>query len=506
MQQVCACLSDGRHHDELRMLMPKYFIKAKRVFTPLRKYGFFYTLAVAFIGLFYPIIGVSVLLVILGLMSVSFFKGRYWCGNFCAHGSLFDSALLKVSRNVRVPALFRSKWLAYAFFIFFTYNIASGLVRVSALYGMPLFFDRLGYIFVRSYLMVTLAGGFFAVVHAPRTWCHICPMGLMQKGSYTLGKWVGVTRFTDKQITIENPEMCHLCATCARVCPMQLSPYLNFNEAHQFEDINCIRCNTCVVHCPADVLSLSTQKEAKEGYVSVTHGYAMREAYESLILSKDMLKDDVLSITFGLIHDKPMPFQAGQFILARVQDNPLMYRAFSIVSYDAVTNALRVTIKRVKNGYGSDILFDNFQVGDHVWLEGPMGDELIVNKEEKHVVLVAGGIGITPFVSIVDDLIQDPKGIETFTLIYGVNYENELLYHTYFTDLHEANQAFTYVPVVAKDAQYEGEKGFVTDMISKLDLADASLYFCGPKPMIQASLALLTKLNVSKDKVFYESA
>lgn len=487
--------------------MHNLFIKANRIFTPLRKYAFFYTLIVAFIGLWYPVIGVSVLLVILGLLTVSFFKGRYWCGNFCAHGSLFDSALFRFSRNIRIPKIFRSKYIAYAFFIYFSYNIGSALIRVFDLWGTPMFYDRLGYIFVRSYLMVTIVGGAFALLAAPRTWCNVCPMGVMQKGSYQLGKWLGVASKTDKKITITSTDMCHSCGKCYRVCPMQLKPYLNFNEDNQFDDVNCIRCNTCVEHCPAGVLSLSSKKEAFDINLNVDlTGYESRQTMVSTVSDIIRLKDDVIEIRFVLDNLYALNYQAGQFILVKIQDEPVMYRAFSISSFDLASNTLSVTVKNQANGYGTNILFNAFEVGQKVTLEGPMGHELIIDKKTEDVVLVAGGIGITPFVPIVEDLVNQAGAVKNVTLVYGVNKEEEFLYEETFNKLASEYENFTFIRVVANEPSFEGEKGFVTDVLKQLKLSESKIYMCGPKPMTNATVNMLKTMNVPEDNISYESA
>ena len=63
--------------------MNNFYIKTNRIFSPIRKYGWIFTLTVAFGGLWLPKLGLLVLPVILALTTLSFFKGRYWCGNFC---------------------------------------------------------------------------------------------------------------------------------------------------------------------------------------------------------------------------------------------------------------------------------------------------------------------------------------------------------------------------------------------------------------------------------------
>ena len=139
-------------------------------------------------------------------------------------------------------------------------------------------------------------------------------------------------------------------------------------------------------------------------------------------------------------------------------------------------------------------------------LEGPMGHELIVDKTQKKVLLVAGGIGITPFVSIAEDLIKDPGKVEEFTLIYGVNKEEEFIYRDLFEKFEQMSAKFTFVPVVAFDDQWRGEKGFVTDVLNQMNLNDSKLYMCGPKPMTDATLRSLEKSDYQRENIYYESA
>ncbi len=239
-------------------------IKANRAFTSLRRYAWIFTLTVAFGGLWEPRLGLLVIPVILGLLIVSFFKGRYWCGNICAHGSLFDVVFLPGSRNQTIPAFFRSKVTGLLFLCWFAFSLIRKLLRAFTAFGTMEFIDKIGFVFVTSYLMVTIVGGLLSIFVAPRTWCHFCPMGLMQKLSYSLGKLLGVAKATDQMITISDKEKCLSCGKCARVCPMQLKPYLDFSLGNQFDHPDCVRCNTCVYSCPVKILSLSTEQEAEE--------------------------------------------------------------------------------------------------------------------------------------------------------------------------------------------------------------------------------------------------
>jgi len=238
------------------------YIKTNRTFTAIRKYGWLFNLLVAIGGLFEPKLGLLVIFIMAGLMTTSFFSGRYWCGNICPHGSLFDTLLLSISRNSKIPEFLKSKYFILGFFVFFMFNFSRKILSVFNQWGVYDFLDKLGFVFVSTYLMVLIVGGALAVFITPRTWCQFCPMGTMQKLSYSLGKLVGVADKTETKVTISNPDKCIKCGKCSKVCPFQLTPYLEFDENNEFSNIECIKCATCIENCPLKLLSLANREEA----------------------------------------------------------------------------------------------------------------------------------------------------------------------------------------------------------------------------------------------------
>ncbi len=240
--------------------MGTQYVKTNRAFTALRRYAWIFTMLVAIGGLFEPKLGLLVILVMAGLMITAFFTGRYWCGNICPHGSLFDM-LLPISRNIKIPKFLKSKYFILGFFIFFMFNFSRRILSVVNQWGSFDFLDKLGIVFVSTYLMVLIVGGALAVFVTPRTWCQFCPMGTMQKLSYKLGKLVGAADKAETKITISNPDKCIKCGKCSKVCPFQLTPYLEFDKNNQFSNIECIKCSTCVKNCPLNLLSLEKKNE-----------------------------------------------------------------------------------------------------------------------------------------------------------------------------------------------------------------------------------------------------
>lgn len=254
--------------------MIKEYIKSNRVFTPLRRFAWLFVFLVAFGGLWHPKLGLLMIPIILTLAIMGYKKGKYWCGNICPHGSLFDYFYLPLSRNVGIPKSMKTRTAALAAFALFMYMLGGRIIRAIEFWGQISFWDKLGYAFVLNYFVVTIVGTTLAVVLSPRAWCSFCPMGTMQNAFYRLGKIWGGNKTSDIKVTILDYDKCKSCGKCARVCPMQLKPYQEFNEMGQFDDDECIRCATCVENCPVKLLRImpvklaATEKEQREKIVS----------------------------------------------------------------------------------------------------------------------------------------------------------------------------------------------------------------------------------------------
>jgi hypothetical protein len=126
-------------------------------------------------GFFYPLLGYLVLAMMASFLTLSFFKGRYWCWNLCPRGAFLDIIMLKLSPNKPVPRIFTKQWFRW---LILAVVISLFLWRILKAGGNLI---AIGIVFVTMCLITTLIAIILAIITKHRGWCVICPMGTLQE-------------------------------------------------------------------------------------------------------------------------------------------------------------------------------------------------------------------------------------------------------------------------------------------------------------------------------------
>ncbi len=200
------------------------------------------------------------------------------------------------------------------------------------------------------------------------------------------------------------------------------------------------------------------------------------------------------------------PFQAGQYIsLILNMDQITTSRPYSISSSPTERGYWDITVRSVENGLVSNYLLNDIQVGDELFSSGPQG-QFCHNPlfHDDHMVFLAGGSGITPFLSMIREVVR--KGLKrTITLIYGSGTIEEIVCHRELESLAAKCPNLSYVPVIEHPRKdYEGLTGYISaDVISKTagGIEGRTFYVCGPQAMYDFCMDQLDILNVPKRKI-----
>ncbi|MEW6187236.1 MAG: 4Fe-4S binding protein [Thermodesulfobacteriota bacterium] len=185
--------------------------------------------------LYYPL-GYFLVFCMVMAMGIGLFKGRNWCDWMCPRGSFWDKYLNRMSREVKVPKVFRSLP-----FRLFWLGVLMTMLTVNLI---PVWGDfyLMGRPFVLILTVTTVVGLILGVIYHQRIWCMFCPMG-------TMANWLGKGK-KPLQVTSD----CILCGSCEKVCRMQIYPG-TFRDTGVVEHGDCLKCSYCVEVCPKQALS-----------------------------------------------------------------------------------------------------------------------------------------------------------------------------------------------------------------------------------------------------------
>jgi len=205
------------------------------------------------------------------------------------------------------------------------------------------------------------------------------------------------------------------------------------------------------------------------------------------------------------------PFQAGQYInLFLDVDGIRTSRPYSISSSPCQTAYYDITVRRVKNGFFSNYLLDEIQPGDIFQSTSPAGyfhhNPLFHGKD---LVFIAGGSGITPFMSMIRE-VTDKKLDQQIHLIDGSQHEDDIIFQNELSERasSHANLSVTHV-ITEPSSSFSGYTGFITAeriqaVLEGTNPADKMFYLCGPEAMYGFVLTQLEKLGVPKRRIRIE--
>jgi ferredoxin-NADP reductase len=223
---------------------------------------------------------------------------------------------------------------------------------------------------------------------------------------------------------------------------------------------------------------------------------------------------DVASYVLGYLGRRPR-FQPGQFVhLALEEYDPSSHwpesRVFSIASAPSDETHLRLTISR--QGKFTSRILDEVTEGRTLSLKGPYGEFVVRSRDSQdRIVLVAGGTGVTPFCSLMQEALLSGKvPAREVWLFYGARSEPLLIYR----DLAQRCAAelpwfrarfFSEQP--APDVELLSGRIDVARIAAELgDLADTTFYLSGPKAMIESfKTALQAACGVPPDRVLMDA-
>jgi len=225
------------------------------------------------------------------------------------------------------------------------------------------------------------------------------------------------------------------------------------------------------------------------------------------IVAQTPLTHDIVELVVEA--DAPVRYDAGQSAYLGVPalgvERPY---SFARAPRGAAHRHLHFHVRRVAGGVFSEWLHGADRSGERLTLRGPHGAFRLHRGDAGTLVCVAGGSGLAPILAMLDEA-QWAGDTRAVTLLFGARARRDL-YELAEIDALRARwpSHFAFVPVLsqaAADDGWDGAHGAVGERLAALpDLADATLYLCGPPPMVDHCVARLADAGVADGRVFVD--
>jgi len=206
----------------------------------------------------------------------------------------------------------------------------------------------------------------------------------------------------------------------------------------------------------------------------------------------------------------PFTYLPGQFLTFTVAPNgQSVKRSYTIASAPTHRDACEVTVRREEQGVVSRYLHDRVREGALLQVTAPSGKFTFTGQEADSIVLIAGGVGITPFMSVIRYLTDRSWPGDIF-LMYGCHRDNEVIFREELEYLRRryANLHLTITATYADLSTWPYTTGHLTKELlvqSVPEIASCRLHLCGPPPMMDAVKGMLAELGVSAEQIRTET-
>ena len=180
---------------------------------------------------------------------------------------------------------------------------------------------------------------------------------------------------------------------------------------------------------------------------------------------------------------------------------------YSITSSPSVQSSISLAVKLDDGDHPvTNWLHGEAQTGDGV--EISLGGDFYYTPDMNGpFVLIAGGIGLTPLMSIMRS-IDEADTCAPATLIYSASTPSELLFRQELEGIARRNPAIRLVFTItrAEESEWDGHTGRIdAELVRAAQISSDSLFFiCGPPDMIRDIIAMLVELGVDGSRILYE--
>jgi ferredoxin-NADP reductase/Fe-S-cluster-containing hydrogenase component 2 len=197
----------------------------------------------------------------------------------------------------------------------------------------------------------------------------------------------------------------------------------------------------------------------------------------------------------------PFKYLPGQFLTLHIEPRGVpTKRSYTIASTPTWRDRIEITVKREDHGLVSRWLHNEVKVGDEIEIEAPNGTFFFTGEEAESVVLIGGGVGITPMMSAARYL-TDTNWSGKIYLILSFQAPRDFIFREELAELQARNPNLRVTVTMSRpgDEQWSGAVGRIDGMMlasAVPDIATRRVHICGPPLMMDAVKAALLALSV----------
>jgi len=193
----------------------------------------------------------------------------------------------------------------------------------------------------------------------------------------------------------------------------------------------------------------------------------------------------------------------GQFFMVKFDDNLKLQRAYSVASSPEQKNYIEITMNLV--GEFTKKLW-KLKVNDFLIFKGPYGKFYFNDEVKNDVVLIGGGLGVTPLMSLIR-YCNDKKLPNKVNLIYSVKTPADIVYNDELKQIKEQYKNFNYTITITRplpEQNWTGKTGRIDLELIKQNIDNVKntyFYLCGPLEFVKSSIAMLESLGATKEQI-----
>lgn len=231
------------------------------------------------------------------------------------------------------------------------------------------------------------------------------------------------------------------------------------------------------------------------------------QEYNVTVMKIEDLTHDIKYALLKLDDPASIKFKPGQYVQFKIPETD-EFRAYSIASEPSQDSIVELIVRLVPKGMCSTYIHEVLDINDKIRLTGPFGDFYLREDSDSDIICIGGGCGMAPIRSIIGYLAEKgmPRKLYYF---FGARTKRDLFFTDELKKLEEKFPNFKYIPALSEPSpkdKWEGEVGFVTQVAEKYldDKREKEAYLCGPPPMIDAAIKVLTKKGISEQNIHYD--